>query len=117
MAVRVLVVDDHAPFRALARELLELDRFVVVGEAGNAADALDLARQLSPDLVLLDIGLPDADGFDVASRLAASDAAPMVVLISSRDSSAYRRRLASSPVRGFLPKDELSAAALAGLLG
>ncbi len=116
MAVRVLVVDDHPPFRALARELLEMDGFEVVGEAGNAAEALDVAARLAPDLVLLDIGLPGADGFEVARRLAGLEPAPMVVLISSRDSSAYRRRLASSPVRGFLPKGDLSAAALADLL-
>ena len=67
--------------------------------------------------MLLDIGLPDTDGFEVARRLAGLDSPPMVVLTSSRDRSAYRTRLAGSPVRGFLPKGELSAAALTGLIG
>ena len=117
VATRVLIVDDHAPFRALARELLEMDAFVVVGEAADAAGAMTLAVALAPDLVLLDIGLPDVDGFEVARLLAALDPTPTVVLISSRDRSAYRTRLAGSPARGFLPKAELSGAALADLIG
>lgn len=117
MTVRTLMVDDHPGFRALARQLLELEDFQVVAEAGSGADALDLAARLTPDLVLLDIGLPDIDGFEVARRLAALQPAPLVVLISSRDRSAYRTRLAGSPVRGFLPKGELSAAAVANLIG
>ena len=117
MATRVLIVDDHAPFRAVARELLELDAFIVVGEAADAAGAMTLAGTLAPDLVLLDIGLPDVDGFEVARLLAALDPAPSVVLISSRDRSAYRTRLAHSPARGFLPKAKLSGAALADLIG
>ena len=117
MGVRVLIVDDHAPFRALARELLELGGFDVVGEAGDAGEALALATQLTPDLVLLDVRLPDSDGFAVARQLAMFDRAPMVVLISSQDRSAYRTRLAGSPVRGFLPKSEVSSAALASLIG
>lgn len=117
MTVRLMVVDDHPGFRALARELLELGGFQVLAEAGSGADALDLAARLIPDLVLLDIGLPDIDGFEVARRLAALEPAPLVVLISSRDRSAYRTRLAGSPVRGFLPKGELSAAAVADLIG
>lgn len=117
MAVRVLIVDDHAPFRAVARELLELSHFTVVGEAGDAAGALAQALRLTPDVVLLDIGLPGADGFEVARRLAEYDKPPQVVLISSRDRSAYRTRLASSPVRGFLPKGDLSGSALTDLIG
>lgn len=117
MAVRVVIVDDHPPFRALARELLEMDGFQVVGEAGNAAGAVDVATATAPDLVLLDIGLPDADGFEVARLLSTLERPPMVVLISSRDSTAYRKRLAVSGVRGFLPKAELSSAALAALIG
>jgi DNA-binding NarL/FixJ family response regulator len=117
MTVRVLIVDDHAPFRVLARELLELGGFQVVGDAADGAEAVELATRLSPDLVLLDIGLPDVDGFEVARLLARLEPAPHVVLISSRDRSAYRRRLVGSPVRGFLPKAELSAAAVTGLIG
>lgn len=73
VAIRVLIVDDHAPFRALARELLETAAFVVVGEAGDAAGAMTLTAELRPDLVLLDIGLPGLDGFEVARQLAALD--------------------------------------------
>jgi len=117
VATRVLIVDDHAPFRALARELLEMDAFAVVGEAADAVGAMALAVELAPDLVLLDIGLPDDDGFEVARQLAALNPAPLVVLISSRDRSAYRIRLADSPARGFLPKAELTGPALADLIG
>jgi DNA-binding NarL/FixJ family response regulator len=117
MATRVLIVDDHAPFRALARELLEMDAFIVVGEAGDASGAMTLAQELAPDLVLLDIGLPGVDGFEVARLLAALDPAPKIVLISSRDRSAYRTRLADSPADGFLPKAELSGAVLTDLIG
>ena len=117
MAVRVVIVDDHQPFRALARELLEMDGFQVVGDAGDAAGAVDVATTTAPDLVLLDIGLPDADGFEVARLLSTLERPPMVVLISSRDSTAYRKRLAASGVRGFLPKAELSGAALAAMIG
>lgn len=114
--VRVLIVDDHAAFRALARELLQLHGFDVVGEACDGRSALDQTRRLVPGLVLLDIGLPDADGFAVAEQIASLEPAPMVVLISSRDSSVYRRRLNSSGVRGFLVKDELTAASLTALV-
>lgn len=117
VAVRVLIVDDHPPFRALAKEMLELATFRVVGEAGDAGVALDLAAELKPDLVLLDIGLPDLDGFEVARRLAALSPAPKVVLISSRDRSAYRTRLSTSSVQGFVPKGDLSAATVVQLMG
>jgi DNA-binding NarL/FixJ family response regulator len=114
---RVLIVDDHEPFRALARELLEFAGFEVVGEAANARSALSECERLRPSIVLLDIGLPDFDGFAVAALLAEHDEPPAVVLTSSRDSTAYRRRLADSPARGFIPKAELSRAALTAVLG
>lgn len=114
---RVLIVDDHEPFRALARDLLQLAGFEVIGEAADARSALSEFERLRPSIVLLDIGLPDADGFAVAAQLAEHDAAPVVVLTSSRDSTAYRRRLAESSARGFIAKAELSGAALAAVLG
>ena len=117
MSTRVLIVDDHPGFRVVARELLQYQGFDVVGEAGDAAAALLEVHRLAPDLVLLDVGLPDADGFDLAGRLATMSPAPAVVLISSRDGSAYRKRLATSPVRGFLRKDELTGTALRALIG
>jgi DNA-binding NarL/FixJ family response regulator len=117
VAASVLIVDDHAGFRALARRLLESAGYEVVGEAADGAAALAAVADLRPAVVLLDVQLPDVDGFAVSRRLAAEDDPPVVVLISSRDRSAYRRRLADAPARGFLAKSELSGPALTALLG
>jgi DNA-binding NarL/FixJ family response regulator len=114
---QVLIVDDHPPFRALARVLLQLAGFIVVGDVGDGAAAIDASERLRPDVVLLDIQLPDTDGFAVARVLADQQDPPVVVLTSSRDSTAYRRRLTASPARGFIPKADLSGAALAALIG
>jgi DNA-binding NarL/FixJ family response regulator len=111
----VLIVDDHAEFRRLARQLLEADGFEVVGEAADGQSALTEVARLRPSLVLLDIQLPDLDGFEVAARLADGANPPAVVLTSSRTVSSYRRRLAESDVRGFIAKSELSGQALAAL--
>jgi DNA-binding NarL/FixJ family response regulator len=116
VAASVLIVDDHPSFRALARRLLEAEGYEVVGEAPDGASALAAVADLRPAVVLLDVQLPDVDGFAVSRRLAAEDEPPVVVLISSRDRSAYRRRLADTPARGFLAKSELSGPALAALL-
>lgn len=116
MRLKVLIVDDHAGFRAFARALLEAESFDVVGEAEDAASALAAASRLLPDVVVLDIQLPDLNGFEVAERLAQSGNPPAVVLVSTRDISTYRRRLAASPVRGFIPKNELSGPALSALI-
>jgi DNA-binding NarL/FixJ family response regulator len=117
MARTVLIVDDHAPFRAVARTLLQLEGLEVVGEVADALSALEAVGRLRPDVVVLDIQLPDLDGFEVARRLAQAGDPPVIVLVSSRDSSAYRRRLADSPARGFIPKSDLSGAAVAALVG
>ena len=109
----VLIVDDHAQFRRAARALLETDGFVVVGEAADGESAVAEALRLRPELVLLDIQLPDFDGFEVATRLAASADPPRVVLISSRSIGSFRRRLEASSALGFIPKSELSGEALA----
>jgi DNA-binding NarL/FixJ family response regulator len=114
---RVLLVDDDAAFRAVARDLLELGGFRVVGEAGDGVAAVATSRALCPEIVLLDIQLPDIDGFAVAALVAEQDEPPLVVLVSSRDASAYRQRLAASPVRGFISKGDLSAAAVTALVG
>ena len=113
----MLIVDDHPGFRSAARALLEADGFDVVGEAADGESGLAAAERLRPGLVLLDIQLPDLDGFAVAERLATAEPAPAVVLVSSRDSSAYRWRLADSPARGFIPKSDLSGAAVTALVG
>jgi CheY-like chemotaxis protein len=111
----VLIVDDHAGFRGFARRLLEAGGYSVVGEAGDGASALAAVEQLRPELVLLDVLLPDSDGFAVAERLAANGDGPVVVLTSSREAADFGRRLERSPARGFIHKDELSGAALARL--
>lgn len=113
---RILIVDDSAGFRIQARALLTAEGFDVVGEAADGLSGLDAARALRPDVVLLDIGLPDVEGFEVARELAVDGPPPFVVLTSSREASAYGPRLAASQVMGFIPKDELSGAAIRALI-
>jgi DNA-binding NarL/FixJ family response regulator len=112
----VLIVDDHEGFRQVARELLEADGIEVVGEAVDGESAITEAERLRPQLVLLDVQLPGIDGFEVAARLDAASDPPAVVLTSSYSADSYRRRLAKSPARAFIPKGELSGGALAALL-
>jgi CheY-like chemotaxis protein len=111
----LLIVDDHPTFRAVAREALA-GRFAVVAEAADGAEALALARELRPELVLLDVQLPDADGFLVAEALAAQDDPPVVVLTSSRDIRELEPLLDGSPARGFIAKELLSAETLAAVV-
>ena len=111
-----MIVDDHDGFRRDARRLLEASGFDVVGEASDGESAVAAARSLRPLLVLLDLQLPDIDGFEVAARIAETADPPLVVLTSSRSASAYRRRLAKTTARGFVPKSELSGEALTALL-
>lgn len=116
MAVTVLIVDDHEGFRSRARRMLEADGLDVVGEAGSARAASAAARELCPDLVLLDVQLPDGNGFELAERLADEQSGPAVVLISTHDALEYGPLVRRSPALGFVPKSELSAAALRALL-
>lgn len=111
----VLVVDDHKGFRTRARMLLEAEGYDVVAEAGDGAGAIAEARRLRPDIVLLDVQLPDVDGFDVAARITGTEGAPAVLLTSSRDWSDSPELIARSGARGFVRKDELSGAALGTL--
>jgi CheY-like chemotaxis protein len=109
-----LIVDDHDGFRRFVRGMLEAAGFTVA-EAATGAEATQAARTVRPGLVLLDIQLPDFDGFEVARRLAADPAGgpvPVVVLTSTREASDYGGRIAASSAAGFLPKDQLSGAAL-----
>jgi CheY-like chemotaxis protein len=117
VATSVLVVDDHPSFRLSARLLLESEGYRVVGEAASGHEALAAVRLLRPDLVLLDVQLPDIDGFDVAERLLSTEHPPAVVLTSTRDSSDFGPLLSRSSARGFVPKPELSGRTLAALLG
>jgi DNA-binding NarL/FixJ family response regulator len=112
----ILVVDDYAPFRFVVREMLERDGFRVVGEASDGVGAIDAVRTLRPDVVLLDVHLPGDDGFTVAERLQGLLPIPDVVLTSSHDIASFRRRLRTSPARGFISKADLTSAALVALL-
>lgn len=117
MARTVLLVDDHGGFRRMARLLLERAGYVVAGEAGSAAEAVEFAHRLTPDLVLLDVLLPDGNGADVAELLAALPRPPGVILTSSYPGGGLGPRLQSVPALGFIQKDELTADRLRELFG
>jgi DNA-binding NarL/FixJ family response regulator len=116
MARTVLIVDDHPGFRTSARRVLEADGYRVVGEAPDGRSGIAAARALRPDIVLLDVHLPDLDGFGVAAALTGADDAPIVVLTSSRDGGDFNAMIARSGARGFVAKAELSGAALEALV-
>jgi DNA-binding NarL/FixJ family response regulator len=119
MPLRCLIVDDSDLFLETASALLEQEGVTVVGVASSTAEALQQARALQPDVILVDIGLGDESGFDLA-RLLASDGqvgSTRVILISTRDEADYSELIAESPADGFLAKSELSARAIARILG
>ena len=116
MPTTVLIVDDHAGFRAIARKVLTDGGFDVVGEAADAGSAVIAARELKPDCVLLDVQLGDDHGFAVADALADGSGGPSVVLTSGRDWEDLEPPALASNVRGFIPKEKLSSAALGELL-
>jgi DNA-binding NarL/FixJ family response regulator len=111
----VLIVDDHPAVRQAARRVLEEDGFEVVAERGSGREALEAADRLRPGIVLLDVTLPDADGIEVARRLAEAREAPAVVLTSSRSRSDLRDAVEDCGARGFIAKEELSGPAIAAL--
>lgn len=113
----VLIVDDHPSFRRFASRLLQAAGFDVVDEAGDGASALAAVARHRPDVVLLDVLLPDTTGFEVADTLAAETGGPLVVLTSSRSAADLNGALARSSVRGFITKSDLTAAAFAALVG
>jgi DNA-binding NarL/FixJ family response regulator len=113
---RVLIVDDNNAFRAAARQLLERAGFVVVAEAGIGNDAVPEAKAHRPDLAIVDLQLPDFDGFEVAERLHRLDPALQMILTSSLDGSDFGALVAASPALGFIPKSDLSARAIEALL-
>jgi DNA-binding NarL/FixJ family response regulator len=116
MSTTALVVDDHAGFRTSARFLLEMEGFEVVGEAADGASAVAAVAQLRPDLVLLDVQLPDIQGYDVARQIFERGLNPRIVLVSSRDESDYGDNVRTSGAVGFLNKAELSGDRLRALL-
>lgn len=125
MSTRILLVDDHKGFRTAARRLLESEGWTVVGEAADGAAGIALATILRPDVVLLDIGLPDMDGFAVAASIAAAAGTaapgvaglgPAIVLVSSRDRGTYADRLGGSGALGFIAKGDLDGPALRALI-
>ena len=116
MPAAVLIVDDNARFRVRARRLLEANGYTVVAEAPDGAAALEAAGRLRPEVVLLDLVLPDMSGMSVAEQLALGPDPPAVVLTSTHDAADFGERIARCGARGFVPKGELSAEALSGLL-
>ncbi len=116
MATTVVIVDDHPGFRASARMLLDAEGYEVVGEAENGQSGLAVVAELDPDVVLLDIQLPDMDGFQVATRLAAAGTRGAIVLVSSRAREDLRAMVEGSAARGFIPKSELSGDALEAVI-
>ena len=117
MSLTCLIVDDSATFLRAAERLLERQGLTVAGVASTAASALEAARELRPDVVLVDIVLGDASGFDLARRLAAAHAAPAVILVSTHAESDFADLIAETPAAGFLAKGELSADAIRRLAG
>jgi DNA-binding NarL/FixJ family response regulator len=117
MEQTVLVIDDHEGFRACARKLLQEEGFEVIGEAADAASGIAAARELRPDIVLVDVQLPDFDGVLASKRIGVLNGKSAIILISSRDLADLGDALAESGARGFIPKAELSGDAIRELLG
>lgn len=114
----ILLVDDHPSFRASARAILEADGFTVVGEAQSGTAAIEAVAATHPDVLLLDVQLPDMTGFEVCAEILArqNGAAPQVVLVSSRDAVDYGSLIEASGARGFIAKADLSGEAVTALL-
>ncbi len=117
MSGSVLIVDDHDGFRLSVRRMLEREGYVVVGEAADGASGVEQAERLRPDIALVDIRLPDIDGFAVATAIRAAGSAKSILLISTRPRGDHGDRLLSSAADGFIEKSELSADTIAAIVG
>jgi DNA-binding NarL/FixJ family response regulator len=116
VSVSVVLVDDHPSFRRSARRLLTSAGYNVLGEAATGAEAVAVAKALDPDLVLLDVLLPDCTGFDIVDQLVTASGRPLVVLVSSRSEWEFAGRLAASSAHAFITKSDLSPEALARVI-
>ena len=117
MRETVLIVDDHPSFRASARRMLEADGYEVVGELDRGEGVVAAVEKLNPEVLLLDVDLPDIDGFEVTRRLLdANGATPHIVLVSSHDLTDLDEAVAASGARGFVAKSELSAEAISSVI-
>ena len=116
MPPTVVIVDDHPSFRASARAILESEGFEVVAEAEDGESGIAAVRALRPAVLLLDVQLPDMDGFAVCRQLDLNGNGPAVVFVSSRDVDDYGGLIEQSGARGFIPKAELSGGSLADVL-
>ncbi len=108
MEPSILIVDDHAAFRSQARALLERRGFSVVGEAEDGPSAIEAVRRIRPDVVLLDVYLGDANGFEVAEQIRACDPATKVVMTSGNEQTSLRSRLRRTSAFGFIAKTDLA---------
>ena len=117
MQLRCVIVDDDEEFLRVAQDLLERDGMTVSGVAHSSAEAVQRARQLQPDVMLIDIRLGQESGFDAARQLAANGQSAVLIMISTHAFEDYAELIAESPAVGFLPKAELSAAAIRRILG
>ena len=115
MATTIVIVDDDPRFRGIARRLLESEGFEVIGEASGGREALAVTRELEPEILLLDVQLPDIDGIEVATTLSAEGDRPAIVLTSTRDESDFGPQVEESGARGFVPKGEISAERITSL--
>jgi len=102
----VLIVDDHPVVRMSLRMLLEHERFNVVAEVGNGSEVAQMARELKPDVVILDIGLPGLDGMEVIKRLQSLDQVPKIMVLTGQATDLYVRRCLDAGIGAFVTKDE-----------
>lgn len=116
MGLSVMVVDDDDSFRGLAKRILADCGYRTEGEARSVSDALHQMTQYVPDLVLVDVGLPDGDGFELTKRLSAMCSTARIVLVSADSDAASQEDAREAGAVGFVPKSDLNCAVLRLLL-